>query len=406
MSAAPRRLLIVEDSPEDRELYRRLLTPNGQPEFAFLETDTGEAGLALCRADPPDCVLLDYNLPDLDGLSFLDELKDHNGEMPLPLVMLTGHGNETIAVEAMKRGAQDYLIKGQLTAAGLLRAVHNAVEKVALWRTIDEQRRELERLYDGEKKRRGELENALSETTYRLRIARSIQEGLLPRTVPVLPGYDIAGACCQAGEAGGDYFDYLAARDGAIGFAIGDASGHGLGPALLMATTRAYVQSLTEIHADPGAVLTSVNRFLGREIADDRFVTLWLARLDPPARSLVYASAGHECYWLDAAGGLKEKLTGTALPLGIDAAEVVPTAPTIVLAPGDLVLLLTDGLIDTPSPSGERFGLQRALAAVRLNQRRPAAEVVEAIFAASRDFLQGVAQEDDSTVVVLKVLSA
>ena len=234
MSAAPCRLLIVEDSPEDREFYRRLLTPNGPPEFAFLETDTGEAGLALCRSDPPDCVLLDYNLPDLDGLSFLDELKDGNGEVPLPLVMLTGQGNETVAVEAMKRGAQDYLIKGQLTAAGLRRAVHNAMEKVALRRTIDEQRRELERLYDAERKRRGELEDELGETTYRLRIARAIQQKLLPRAVPLLPGYDIAGACCQAGEAGGDYFDYLTMRDGAIGFAIGDASGHGLGPALLM----------------------------------------------------------------------------------------------------------------------------------------------------------------------------
>jgi sigma-B regulation protein RsbU (phosphoserine phosphatase) len=406
MSAAPCRLLIVEDSPEDREFYRRLLTPGGVPEFDFVETETGEAGLALCRADPPDCVLLDYNLPDLDGLSFLDELKDDGGEVPLPLVMLTGHGNETIAIEAIKRGAQDYLIKGQLTEAGLRRAVHNAMEKVALRRTIDEQRRELERLYDAERKRCGELEDVLGETTYRLRIARSIQQGLLPRCVPALPGYDIAGACCQAGEAGGDYFDYLTMRDGAIGFAIGDASGHGLGPALLMASTRAYVQSLAEVHADPGAVLTSVNRFLGREIADDRFVTLWLARLDPPARSLAYASAGHECYWLDAAGRPKGRLTGTALPLGINSDEVVPTSPTLVLAPGDLVLLLTDGLADTPSPTGERFGLQRALDAVRSNQHRPAAEVVEALFAASRDFLHGVAQEDDSTVVVLKVLSA
>ena len=397
------RLLIVEDSPEDRELYRRLLTQEGATTFDFVETETGEEGLAVCRGQAPDCILLDYNLPDLDGLEFLDQMKDGNGEVPLPLVMLTGQGNESVAVEAMKRGAQDYLIKVDLTAADLRRAVCNALEKVALRQTIDEQRRELERLYDWEKKRRNELENVLSETTHRLRIARTIQQGLLPRSAPVLAGYDIAGGCSQAEEAGGDYFDYLTMRGDAIGFAIGDSSGHGLGPALLMASTRAYVQSLCEVHADPGMILTSVNRFLGREIGDDRFVTLWLGRLDPPARTLTYSSAGHECYWLDGAGVLKGKLTGTALPLGINPEELVPTAPMIVLEPGDIVLLLTDGVVDTPSPSEERFGLQRTLEVIHANRDRPAAEIVEALFGALRDFLQDVPQEDDCTVVVLKV---
>ena len=403
MSTARCRILIIDDSPEDRESYRRFLSQDRSTKFEFVETETGEDGLALCRANPPDCVLLDYNLPDMDGLSVLDELKDGNGEVPLPLVMLTGQGSETVAVEAMKRGAQDYLIKGNLTAPDLRRAVRNALEKVALRRTIDEQSRELHRLHDSEKKRRGELEDVLDETTFRLRIARAIQQWLLPRSVPALPGYDIAGACCQAHEAGGDYFDYFPIRGEGFGFAIGDSTGHDLGSALLTASTRAYVRTLAEVHSEPGQILTSVNRFLGLDIPDDKFVTHWLGRLDPATRSLTHASAGHDSYWLDVSGALKSNLTGPAPPLGISPEEVILTATAIVLEPGDMVLLFTDGLVDTLSPYGERFGQQRVLDVARSNRDRPAAEVVEAILAAAHAFLCDIPQEDDCTVVVLKV---
>jgi len=116
-----RRILIVDDSPEDRQAYRRLIQRGaaaGAAPFIFAETDCGEDGLNLCRTEQPDCVLLDYRLPDLDGLEFLDELRGSR-ESSIPVVMLTGHGDETIAVAAMKRGASDYLPKHELTGEKL-----------------------------------------------------------------------------------------------------------------------------------------------------------------------------------------------------------------------------------------------------------------------------------------------
>jgi len=141
----PLRILIVDDSPEDRAVYQRFLADTSSRVYTFVETDYGEEGLDRCRDEAPDCVLLDYNLPDLDGLEFLEELNERLGKNRIPVVMLTGQGNESVAVETMKLGAQDYLVKGSLSSAGLHRAILNAIEKVALFREVDEQRQELER---------------------------------------------------------------------------------------------------------------------------------------------------------------------------------------------------------------------------------------------------------------------
>ena len=112
-------------------------------------------------------------------------------------------------------------------------------------------------------------------------LARTIQQGLLPKAPPVLPGLEIAGASHPAQETGGDYFDFIPMPDGHWGIAIGDASGHGIGPALLIAETRAYLRAFALTHADPGQVLDSVNQRLVEDITADYFVTLFLARLDP-----------------------------------------------------------------------------------------------------------------------------
>jgi PAS domain S-box-containing protein len=137
------RVLILDDSPEDRAAYRRRLS-QGPDRFEFREAETGGEGLALFRDFRPDCVLLDYHLPDTDGIEVLTQLaREAGGELPA-VIMLTGQGNETVAVRALKAGAEDYLAKGP-GLESLPQAVRSAVEKVALRHRVEEQRRELER---------------------------------------------------------------------------------------------------------------------------------------------------------------------------------------------------------------------------------------------------------------------
>ena len=139
-------MLIVEDNPVDREVYRRLMTRDADCEYRFTETELGEDGIDVCLTNPPDCVLLDYNLPDFDGLEFLTTLSERISDITFPVVMLTGQGDERVAVEALKYGAEDYLVKAGLTPELLRRAVSNAVEKMALRRSVKINQEELARI--------------------------------------------------------------------------------------------------------------------------------------------------------------------------------------------------------------------------------------------------------------------
>ncbi|URD49787.1 PAS domain S-box protein [Chroococcidiopsis sp. CCNUC1] len=133
-----RTVLIVDDSPEDRETYRRFLLTDERYHYIFLETDYGENGLEVCKLVQPDAILLDFHLPDIDGIEFLCELKTQFGKMQLPVIMLTGRGNEDVAVQAMKSGAADYLVKGKTTSENLRLAIHNILERDRLQQQLEQ----------------------------------------------------------------------------------------------------------------------------------------------------------------------------------------------------------------------------------------------------------------------------
>jgi two-component system sensor histidine kinase/response regulator len=166
------RVLIIDDNPDDRAALRRFLDRASPQEHEVLEAECGEDGLALCQSAAPDCVLVDYNLPDLDGLEFLQELARELRPNSPAVIMLTGEGDEMVAVQAMKRGAQDYLVKGDVTATDLHRAILNAIEKVALHREIEHQRLALQQQNVALKRTVAELEQAHAD----LRIAKESAE--------------------------------------------------------------------------------------------------------------------------------------------------------------------------------------------------------------------------------------
>lgn len=126
------RVLVVDDCEEDRETYRRLLTRHSATQYTVMEANCGSDGLRRIVEEEVDCVVLDYCLPDVDGIEFLEQLKQRVGDRVVPVIMLTGEGSEQVAVEAMKLGAQDYLVKGSLTADLLHRTVVSSIEKSSL----------------------------------------------------------------------------------------------------------------------------------------------------------------------------------------------------------------------------------------------------------------------------------
>jgi serine phosphatase RsbU (regulator of sigma subunit) len=253
-------------------------------------------------------------------------------------------------------------------------------------------------------------EKALVLKEVELSIAQRIQEGLVAKTPPpALGGFDIAGQSHCAAETGGDYFDFfplLESRQGAScqGIVIADASGHGLGPALLITETRAYLRAFALTSDDIGRIVSLVNCRVAEDVGDDHFVTLFLTRLDSHTRSLHYTSAGHPkgCI-IDSSGNRRTFLECTGPPLGVYADYDFPCGPAITLQAGDLVLLLTDGILEAVAPDGTPFGMQRAIDIVRAYRKDPAALIVHNLYHAVRAFSHNHTQVDDMTAVVIKV---
>jgi serine phosphatase RsbU (regulator of sigma subunit) len=241
----------------------------------------------------------------------------------------------------------------------------------------------------------------LAATHEQLRLARVIQQGFFPSTSPVVPGYDLGGASFPAEATGGDYFDYFPMSMGRVGVVVADVSGHGLGPALVMSQTRAYLRALLPLDLDVSELVTRLNDFLITDSPEGLFVTLFLAQLDPCDGSFVYASAGHQCFLLGP-GDEVQPLEAAGVPLGVLPGRV-PSAQPRTLQRGQMVLFLTDGGPETASPEGDLFGIERTLDVVRENRHVPAGEIVEALYHGARRFAQDTPQQDDITAVVLKV---
>jgi PAS domain S-box-containing protein len=146
MTRPTRTLLLVEDSPEDRGTYRAFLGEDRESDYTFLEAEVAEEALELCRTHAVDCVLLDYHLPGMNGLEFLQRLRGGEGHAVPPVVMLTGRGSERTAVQALKAGADDYLVKSDVTPQSLFRAVRNALEREDMRRRLSLQATEQQRL--------------------------------------------------------------------------------------------------------------------------------------------------------------------------------------------------------------------------------------------------------------------
>jgi two-component system, cell cycle sensor histidine kinase and response regulator CckA len=160
MKQLQRTVLLVDDSSEDREFYRRYLLQDEEYEYTILESKLGQAGLEQWQYSQPDAVILDYRLPDLDGLEVLAAFQSQTQSAFLPVVMVTGQGDEAIAVQAMKAGAQDYLVKEQLTPAGLRLAVNAAIETVALRTQLQQSLEREAELYEQAQRELAERERA------------------------------------------------------------------------------------------------------------------------------------------------------------------------------------------------------------------------------------------------------
>jgi PAS domain S-box-containing protein len=355
---------------------------------------------AILMMDPRGCIgfvnpaataVFGYDPPELLGRQFGSLLEPASNDPGAgdAAQFLAGAGSQAATREFRGRHSSGHEVTVEIGFSRL--EIPDQIWWVAFVRDITDRRR---------------AEAALRVREEEFRLAREVQQRLFPKAPPTLHGYDIAGATFPADDAGGDYFDYLPMPYEGLGIVVGDVSGHGMGPALIMAETRAYLRIVAFNRQYPSEALVRANRVLAEDLAEsDGFVTVFFARLDAGARRLVYASAGHPAaYLFGPDGGLKQRLVRTGRALGMLPDSQYRDGPEILLAPGDLLVLLTDGVEEAVDPENHELGSEKALAVIRAHRHRPARAIVDALFAATREHAQSRSQNDDVTVVVLKVL--
>ena len=234
-----------------------------------------------------------------------------------------------------------------------------------------------------------------------LEVARQLQRELLPQGALLVPGFATAHSYRTANEVGGDYYDAFPLPEGRVALVIGDASGHGMAAGLLMAIANAALKLIVDTDPAPENVAAAVNRVLVKTGDRRSFMSLFYALLDPTSGSLEYVCAGHPFPLLRRADGALEELGVGSLPLGLRS-DVAPSRHSITVAPGDLLLLHSDGLFESTTASGEAFGYERLKELLAVGGS--AGEVHRRIAEALSSFLGGEPLTDDVSIVVLERL--
>ena len=236
-----------------------------------------------------------------------------------------------------------------------------------------------------------------------LAVAREIQSSLLPKRDPAVEGYDIAGWNRPADETGGDCFDYVPLPGGRIGLLVADATGHGIGPALIVSECRALIRALIAMTDDLSAIMSRVNEILVQDLTGGRFVTAFFGVLDPRKHVIEYVSAGHgPLLYLGAGADRGEELQASTLPLAVvPDFDAKPGAP-LRMTPGDVLVLATDGFFEWVNENDEQFGIGRILELVRAHRAESARCIIEKLYEAVVRFSGGTAQADDLTAIIVK----
>ena len=224
--------------------------------------------------------------------------------------------------------------------------------------------------------------------------ARVIQQSLLPRNSPLIPGFRVSGLSISAGAVGGDWYDYIPLPEGRWGLVLADVSGKGTAAALLMSATRGMLRSLAQTGSGPGEVLTRLNNMLLEDFPTGRFVTMVYAELDPKTRGLRLANAGHLPPLLVEPSGHRWIQTEQGLPLGVAAGKFSETE--VQLAPDSRLAFYSDGITEAGVDPEEDYGRERLVAQLQSSDTTP-----ESLIDDVRKFVNGEGLRDDATVILI-----
>jgi len=351
------RILVVDDDATSRKMLVRTLSSAG---YDCYESDNGAETLKLVHGEQPSLLLLDFDMPGLDGAEVLKRMRaDRDPAVAqIPAIMLTGHGGEESEVLCLEAGADDFVTKPINTA--VLRArIETQLRLRSMRRQLQQQNEELEEW-------RNNLERDLAA-------ARLTQQSLIPQKPPALPGWEVAAYYRPVIQVGGDIYGWLRMRDGRILFWIADATGHGASAALLTALAKLLFYHGCVEHDAPAAIMQTVNNDFRSIFGARSFMTAMCVALDPASGRANVVGAGHPPLLIARHDGGADSIASSAPPLGlVERARFIETI--VNLRRGEAFVLYTDGLFG--AANGEKPRLTPEHLAKMIDPSAPSAEAL------------------------------
>ena len=375
------KILLVDDEARVLAGIKRQL----RKKFTIETALSGEEALKIIDEKGPFAVIVsDYHMPGMNGIDFLCRVKKVDPDTVR--MMLTGSADMSTAIDAVNEGSIFQFHPKPCPAEKLGEAIKSGIDKYR--QTTDSQ-------------------TQMKKVQMSLEQASRIQQTLMPKFVPEVDGFDIAGHSIWCDETSGDYYDFIHPADWKqekIGIVVADVIGHGISAALLMTTVRA---SLRERILSPGngpAIVSHVNNSLVKDIEElNLFVTMFYSEIDLNQKCFRWVHAGHESAILyDATRESFEMLGGNGVALGIEN-DWDYEESEIGIASGQIILIGTDGIKEACNSHGEYFGNERLMTIVRDHAAETAKGLIKEVFNALNRFRYPAERKDDETLVVVKV---
>ena len=379
----PASILAVDDTGANLQVLSGMLKDRG---YKVRPVPSGKLALLAAQRDPPDLILLDINMPEMNGYEVCEQLKADEKLKGIPVIFISALTEQLDKVKAFAIGGVDYLTK-----PFQMEELHARVETHLKLRRLQIELEEYSR----------HLELARERLKLDLELARGVQRGFLPQRLPEVPGYEFFAHYESAYEIGGDYYDFIPLPRQCVAVVLGDVAGKGVVAALLMAKLSADARFCVLTEPDPAIAVTKLNALICKSGIGDRFVTLVAAILDATTHTVTLVNAGHPSplIYRRAARALGDatSVEVAGLPLGV-LDGLVYASCQVRLEPGDSILAFTDGVTEAMDVNNVEFQAQGIHAALQGQVYAPQA-LGQRVVTVVKQFATGRSQHDDIALV-------
>jgi sigma-B regulation protein RsbU (phosphoserine phosphatase) len=377
-------LLIVDDKPANLRLLAAMLVEQG---YKVRSAINGPLALTATQAAPPDMILLDINMPEMNGYEVCERLKADESTHDIPIIFISALDEIQDKVKAFTVGGVDYITKPFQLEEVLAR-----VETHLALRKLQKQLQDANRKFEEE-----------------LALAGEIQASFLPSELPEIPGWQLVATLIPARETSGDFYDVIPLSNGRLGLVVADVTDKGTGAALYMALSRTLIRTYAvEYDLQPELAFNVAHQRILEDTKTSQFVTVFYGILDPTTGTLTYCNAGHNPPYLFCKNGddVIQELDNTGPPLGLRMfKDMTWEQRTAQLAPGDVLVLYSDGVTEAQDDQEEFFDEERLLEVGQANLGRSAQQIQDTILAEVDRFVGDAPQVDDITLMVLARLT-